>query len=164
MASTDEQLRGWVSQSHDRGTLDIILSCIVTTILCLWTSVCVNVPAPDHAVGDNIWDRWHMICLGVLGPEFVLLNAVGQYCSARASVQEFSLKNLPASENLPKWTMKHAFFADMGGIHLKLDDLDSFPINAKQVHFLVLNSLIPYPDISIATLDDKNKSDILARY
>ena len=105
-----------------------------------------------------------MFCLGLLGPEFILLNTVGQFCSARASVQAF------AASGHEDWTMKHAFFADMGAIHLRVSDAESgqvmkFPINAKQLHFLVVNEYIKYPkEITKDTIRDKNKSDGLARY
>ncbi|KAF2476621.1 uncharacterized protein BDR25DRAFT_252761 [Lindgomyces ingoldianus] len=105
-----------------------------------------------------------MFCLGLLGPEFILLNALEQFCSARASVRAFSTSDHSG------WTMKHAFFADMGGIHLQLpnaqlDEPKSFPINAKQLHFLVTNRYIPFPgNITLDTIRDKNKSDGLARF
>lgn len=150
--------RGWVPQSNDRGTLDIVVSCAITVFLCLWTSVCVNVPAPEHGMWSIFRDRWHMFCLGLLGPDFTLLLAVGQYCSARAGVKLFK------KSNLPNWTMKHSFLADMGGIHLQVANINSFPINAKQLHFLVTNNYIPYPEITTTEINDKNKSDGLARY
>lgn len=157
MAGASEELRAWVKQSHDRGTLDIIFSCIVTTFLCIWTSVCTNAPLPDAGYMDVILDRFYMFCLGSLGPEFVLVLAAGQYYNARASVKTF------ASAGHPNWTMKHAFFADMGGVHLKIRDLKSFPINSCQIHFLVSKGLMEYPLIEAKAIDDKNKSDVLAR-
>lgn len=98
-----------------------------------------------------------MFCLGLLGPEFILLLAVGQYCSARASLKMFKAAKIKG------WTMKHGFFADMGGIHLQVPDLKSFPINAKQLHFMVTHEYIPQPEITTTTINDKNKSDGLAR-
>ena len=156
-------IRGWVRQSNDRGSLDIIVSCGITVFLCIWTSICVNVPAPTRGLWDIFRDRWHMFCLGLLGPEFILLNALGQSCSARASVRAF------AASDHSGWTIKHAFFADMGGIHLRLpnaqlDEPKSFPINAKQLHFLITNGFIPFPsNITQDTIRDKNKSDGFAR-
>ncbi|KAF2691052.1 hypothetical protein K458DRAFT_438759 [Lentithecium fluviatile CBS 122367] len=152
-----EGTRGWVRQSNDRGTLDIIISCCITIFLCIWTSVCVNVPAPEHGMWSMLRDRWHMFCLGLLGPEFILLCAVGQYCSARASFHAF------ARTKHEGWTMKHAFFADMGGIHLQFQDVRSFPVNAKQLHFLVASGYISYPKITTNDINDKNKADGLAR-
>lgn len=59
--------------------------------------------------------------------------------------------------------MSHAFFADMGGIHLRCLDLPAFPINT--VHFLWLleNGHIEYPALAETTIRDKNKADTLAR-
>jgi hypothetical protein len=100
-----------------------------------------------------------MFCLGALGPDFVLLLAVGQYCSARASVKAF------ATSKIKGWTMKHAFFADMGGIHLLLPSVGrSFPINAKQLHFMVSNGYVPFPEgITEDIINDRNKYDGLSR-
>ncbi|KAF2651426.1 hypothetical protein K491DRAFT_606887 [Lophiostoma macrostomum CBS 122681] len=152
-----EQFRGWVPQSNDRGTLDIIISCGATIFLCIWTSVCVNVPHPADGAWAIFRDRCYMFILGAIGPEAVYLLAIGQWCSARASVRAFSRSRYPG------WTMKHAFFADMGAIHLKVEEMDSFPVNAKQLHFLVINKYIPYPHIPREVIDDKNKYDGLAR-
>jgi hypothetical protein len=149
--------RGWVSQSNDRGTLDIVVSCSITIFLCIWTSVCVNVPSPEHGVWAIFRDRWHMFCLGLLGPEFIVLLAIGQYCSAKASVRQFKAKH-------KDWTAKHGFFADMGGIHLQVQNLKSFPITAKQLYFLAERDFITYPYITKTMINDKNKSDGLARY
>ncbi|KAF1956465.1 hypothetical protein CC80DRAFT_471860 [Byssothecium circinans] len=149
--------RGWVRQSNDRGTLDIIVSCSVTIFLCIWTSVCVNVPAPERGIWALLRSRWYLFCLGIVGPEFALLGSVGQYCSARRSVLAF------AGTKHAGWTMKHAFFADMGGIHLRFPDAPSFPVNAKQLHFLVTHGYIAYPNISTSEINDRNKADGLAR-
>jgi hypothetical protein len=167
--SSHVELRGWVSQPQGRGTLDILVSCGITIFLCIWTSVCVNVPAPGHGPWDIFLDRWHMFCLGLLGPEFVLLLAVGQYCLARSSWTLLQKENLPddvrkkLKPDLPEWTMKHSFFADMGGILLESPEFPSFPINAKQLHYLIVKGYIPFPVITEETINDKNKADGLTR-
>ncbi|KAL7775272.1 hypothetical protein CFE70_006190 [Pyrenophora teres f. teres 0-1] len=148
--------RGWVGQSDDRGTLDIVVSSSITIFLCIWTTVCVNVPSPEHGVWAIFRDRWHMFCLGLLGPEFTVLLAIGQYCSARASVRQFKAK-------YNNWTVKHGFFADMGGVHLQVENLKSFPITSKQLYFLAEHDFISYPHITTTMINDKNKSDGLAR-
>jgi hypothetical protein len=52
----------------------------------------------------------------------------------------------------------------MGGFLLKADDYDSpFPIDAEQLHYLVVKGFVDYPEISKEDIDDKNKSDGLAR-
>lgn len=65
-------------------------------------------PFPDHIRWDLFCDKWHMFCLSLLGPEFIFMLALGQYVSARASVQAFH------TLDHKDWTLKHAFYADMG--------------------------------------------------
>lgn len=40
----------------------------------------------------------------------------------------------------------------------------TFPIDARQVHYLFSHGYIDYPDIPSSCIADKNKSDGLARY
>ena len=78
---------GWVPQVDGRGTLDIILSSGLTIFLCIWTSVCVNVPPINASRWARLWDKTCFALLGILGPDFVLMIAIGQWYSARYSVQ-----------------------------------------------------------------------------
>ena len=62
------------------------------------------------------------------------------------------------------WTMKRAFFADMGGFLLESPDEPLFPINSHQLLYLVNKGYISPPNYDEAAIDDKNKHDGLARY
>ena len=59
--------------------------------------------------------------------------------------------------------MKHAFFADMGGFLLQTTDEVPFPIDAKQLYYLLANDYLEYPSIDLVEIDDKNKTDGFAR-
>lgn len=63
--------------------------------------------------------------------------------------------------------MTHAFFADMGGIVLHSADWVPFPVDAKQLYYLVHKEYLPYSAISKAVtkdqIKDKNKADTLLR-
>lgn len=62
--------------------------------------------------------------------------------------------------------MRLAFFADMGGfvLHTKSTDGDiKFPLNAKQLHWLVVNGHIDYPQTTADEIWDKSKQDRLTR-
>lgn len=158
-ATAADGTRTWVPLSNDRGTLDIVISCAITTFLCIWTCVCVNVPAPGKASWDNFVDRWHMFCLGMLGPEFVLLLAMGQYYSAESSRVMFK-RSHPDQD----WTLRHSYFADMGAIHIKFPNWKSFPVNGKQLHLLIAQHHIDFPSwITLDVIKDKNKRDGLSR-
>jgi hypothetical protein len=52
----------------------------------------------------------------------------------------------------------------MGGIHLQVENLKSFPITSKQLYFLAEHDFIAYPDdITTTMINNKNKSDGLRR-
>lgn len=61
------------------------------------------------------------------------------------------------------WTMCHAFFADMGGVHLKCLDFPAFPVNSHQLGNLIEHDHIEYPDIDAKAIWDKNRADTFAR-
>lgn len=160
MLAGNETLSGWTASPQGRGTFDIVLTCILTIILCCWTTVCPNVPALTDGRWAQFCDKFDLACIGLLGPEFLLGIALGQRSSASRSVQKF--KQLKGK--YPPWTLTHAFFADMGGFVLEAPDL-SFPIplDAEQIFYLVENKYIDYPAIDEEEIRDKNKADGLAR-
>lgn len=54
----------------------------------------------------------------------------------------------------------------MGGFSLKVPDFVEFPLNAKQVHYLVTHNYIPYSAVALPkhVLDEKNKGDGVVRF
>lgn len=93
----------------------------------------------------------------VVGPELVLSVAIGQYASARRSVKRF--KKL----GHPEWTLRHAFFADMGGILLQPMESKAFLVNSRQLAYLVQGGYVRYPEISEAEIWDKSKADTMTK-
>lgn len=84
--SNNATIYGWVSSGNDRGTMDIIWDCLVTIGLCCWTAVCVNVPTKREKHWVGLLNKLGLACLGMLGPDFLLLLAYSQWRSAKASV------------------------------------------------------------------------------
>ena len=121
--------------------------------LCSWSVLYLNVPGPgDSKVGIFVRKLWNtLLCL--LGPEFSMLIALGQWQSASESVAEFHASGYHG------WTINHAFFADMGGFLLHSPDYKPFPVNAKQIHYLVGQDYITFPSLDKRSIVDKNKSD-----
>lgn len=73
-------------------------------------------------------------------------------------------KECPPSQLNTKWTLRHAFFVDMGVIHLKSPDfLEGFPINAKQLHYLAIHNHIDFPNMEEMDISDRNSVDTLSR-
>ena len=150
-------MQSWVDSPNHRGTIDIIWSCITTLAICCWVMLHLNVPAQN----DDLWTlflrkaRW--LLLALLAPELVMLFACGQWASAQRSVADMH------SLGHKSWTMIHAFYADMGGFLLHSPDCTSFPVTAKQVHYLVQQRYLPMPKITKKEIWDKSKADMFAK-
>lgn len=176
---------GWISQPDGRGTIDILQSCALTTFLCAWSVLFLNIAAER----ENRWDffrnkiRWMGFVL--FFPEVLTAIGAEQWRSARQSVEDFSQlqkewelashssktpenfsqirSNLSRIKSYP-WTMRHAFYADMGGLRLDCPDFTSFPIDSQQTVYLIRNGYLDYPNIKERAIWDKNKADGFARF
>ena len=88
---------GWVSDPAGRGTFSLIISCLLTLGLCVWSAMHLNVPPPNephiHTWLRNL--KWGAI--GVFAPELILFAAWRQYSSAK-SLQIQVNKQLDAME------------------------------------------------------------------
>ncbi|KAK3342075.1 hypothetical protein B0T25DRAFT_626451 [Lasiosphaeria hispida] len=121
--------------------------------------------SPDtRGTGDIIWSclltiflcTWTSICVNV--PP---LNSTAwdQLTAAKRSIQDF------ADIGHLGWTLRHGFFADMGGFVLHPTDFVPFPINVNQLHYLVAHGYIDYSTIhlSLGEINDRNKFDSMSR-
>ncbi|KAL8951766.1 MAG: hypothetical protein Q9222_002287 [Ikaeria aurantiellina] len=99
--------------------------------------------------------RW--MVQAIMAPEFVLAFATGQKVDARRSVELF--KDLDLPPHAPKWTIRHAFYANMGGFVLQPRDSTAFPINSKQLHWLIKRGYVEYPTMTAEEVWDKSKAD-----
>ena len=86
----------WVPGQGYRGTMEILTSCILTIVACIYTVIHLNVPTKN-----GTWPRlvqkikWTMT--GLLAPELVLYTACSQFFEARKLVKE--LKELQQERN-----------------------------------------------------------------
>ncbi|EAU32328.1 predicted protein [Aspergillus terreus NIH2624] len=160
--ATDIPIHGWVSSGKDRGSIDILWSCCVTIVLCCWVSVYPNVGSPTDKWYHSFIDKFNLFCISILGPDFLFGIAFGQFSSARRSMKLFNEdKRL---EHGFRWTYTYAFFVDMGGIHLTSPDFpQGFPINAQQLHYLIMHNHVDPPDMEAMDISERNSADTLSR-
>ncbi|KAJ4374814.1 hypothetical protein N0V83_001891 [Neocucurbitaria cava] len=118
--------------------------------------LCLNVPAPSDTYLRLVGRRVLWMLLGIIGPEFVLIYAAGQWSRAKWSVKEFK-------DEHPDWHMRHAFFADMGGFMLHTQEGQSWPVNATQLRWLVRHEYVEYPKISKREVWDRSKQDTFTK-
>ena len=153
----DRVLRGWEDSPNQRGTLDIIWSCITTLAICCWVMLHLNVPAKTDTYWTLVLRRSRWLMFALLSPELVMLFACGQWASAQRSVADMH------SSGYKSWTIVHAFYADMGGFLLHPPDCTSFPITAKQLHYLIQQRYLSIPKITKKEIWDKSKADVFAK-
>ncbi|KAL9618505.1 MAG: hypothetical protein Q9160_006761 [Pyrenula sp. 1 TL-2023] len=154
---TDERIHGWVDQPNYRGTLDIIWLCLSTTFIATYTVLCLNVPSRGEPWLQVQGRRILWMLVSIAGPEFTLTAAAGQWKTAKVSVELFS------KAGYKSWTVRHGFFADMGGFELRSADFVPFRITSRHLYYLVSKGYIQYPNISLDDIRDKSKQDNIAK-
>ena len=176
--------RGWISQPDGRGPLDILQSCLLTISLCSWSVLFLNIQAVRENRLGFFTNKARWMLFTIFFPEVLTAIAAEQWRSACQSVEDFSqlrkqwelaLQSPQTSGNLFRlkdnlsrfkcapWTMRHAFFADMGGLLLDCPDYTPFPIDGHQLVYMVENNFLKYPDVKEQVIWDKNKADGFAR-
>lgn len=148
---------GWLEQANHRGKFDIIWTCTFTIFISTYTILCLNIPAPDDTWWTVTRRRLMWMGLGIMGPEIVLTYAAGQWSRAHYSLDAFH------ATGYGKWTLRHAFFADIGGFQLCISGRPPFPVNAKQLHWLIINGHVEYPSIITQEIRDRSKQDSVAK-
>lgn len=151
------QVAGWVSGPNSRGTIGIIWSSFITIFLCTWTAICLNIPHTDDTQLKILYRKAKWMFWAIVGPELVLAVAIGQFASARRSVKRFH--NL----GIHNWTLRHGFFADMGGILLQTKDFAPFLVNSRQLAYLVEKKYLECPKITEDEIWDKSKADTVSK-
>lgn len=112
--------------------------------------------------------------VGLLGPEFLLAIALGQFSSARRSVRvafssstNFCVRRETddtcrnsGQTRLPKvcnGTLHTLFFTDIGAMSLTSPDYpEGFPTNAEQFHYLVKYGHVDFPDMEPMKIGERN--------
>ena len=81
---------GYVSEPNVRGTTSLVVSCILTLILCVWSALHLNVPEQDSSRVFHIIQVIRWIITGVYAPELVVFTAWRQWASARLLGKQIS--------------------------------------------------------------------------
>lgn len=87
-ADAHRELTGWYQAPNFRGTWDLIVSCVLTLTICVWSALHLNVPCEDSRMADRARRRLRWILLGIFIPELVVATAFGQYLAARWLMRE----------------------------------------------------------------------------
>lgn len=59
----------WVEAPSFRGTTDILYSCVITLIACIYTALHLNIPPPKS---NLVWQKVKWVFSALIAPEIVL--------------------------------------------------------------------------------------------
>ena len=91
---------GWRGDPNGRGTMTLLISCLATLSLCVYSSIHLNVPRYGER-RVKYWLRFgRWLLTGIFAPELVVFTAWRQYSSARVLQQKIvgNLKNVAIRE------------------------------------------------------------------
>jgi hypothetical protein len=158
VTSVDDLAHGWVHQCDGQGTLDIMQSCSITIFLCSWSVLCLNIPEERESSRlGYLKNKLQWMLFALVFPEVITAIGAEQWASALQCVEDL------ARLGYRQWTIRHAFFANMGGFMLESPDFPRFPIDGQLLGYLVEKKYIPFPEVAEKTIWDKNKADGFAR-
>ena len=163
---------GFVGDPNGRGTSSLVISCLLTLILCVWSALHLNVPSQVETHVSRLLVNARWVIIGIYAPELVVFTAWRQWSSAKIlanlvrNLQVHDEKMLASNE----WTMTHSFFACTGGFAFQLDNGETFlpadcpkrlTITARGMALLAKCGHLP--DIPRAEIVDKSKANDLAK-
>ncbi|KUJ09966.1 uncharacterized protein LY89DRAFT_760740 [Mollisia scopiformis] len=183
---------GWVSDPNGRGTSSLIISCLLTLGLCVWSALHLNIPAKDASRREYWLRRAKWSLCGVLIPELVILLAWRQRTSAgrltneinkvfsdleqqyTSSKDALNSRIRGAVQRKHPWTNVHSFYAGAGGFVIELEQSQGgfgFEPFLSGPHRLTLTAhgvlLLAecglLPDFNESEIKDKSKQDSLAK-
>ncbi len=174
----------YIGDPNGRGTLSLIISCVLTLILCVWSALHLNVPSSSQTPLASLIAQFRWIVTGVYAPELVVFTAWRQWSSAKILSnlveRQGQFKKQPydvwdegavaAEKSSHKWTMTHSFFASIGGFAFEIaEERDQYlPSGCKRLTLTargvaLLASCGHLPNVSKADITDKSKANNVAK-
>ncbi|KAF9008032.1 hypothetical protein BDQ17DRAFT_1237362 [Cyathus striatus] len=140
---------------NHRSMMDIVWGCMSTIFLCTWSSVHMNIPAPNEESWKILWRRLKTMYWTLVAPELVMFFAFRQWKGANTLLKRHK-------EPDREWTIKHAHFLQMGGFQYR-DSHRTTVLYPKQFLGLLKNGEIAFPKISAEDIADKSKANGLSK-
>ncbi|KAK4179561.1 hypothetical protein QBC36DRAFT_179794 [Triangularia setosa] len=84
-APSIESTVGWVDSPSKRGTSQLVLGCLVTTLASTWAVLHLNIPSLKDRWHDKLVRKAKWMVLTVLFPEFILAKAI---CDLRHAISD----------------------------------------------------------------------------
>ncbi|KAI9868524.1 MAG: hypothetical protein M1813_005968 [Trichoglossum hirsutum] len=159
--------QGWVPSPNQRGTADILWSCLFTVFVCCWTVVHPNIAPPGSSSSYRFLDRLTWLLIAAIAPEIIVYAAFVEFSAARETTLSL-IKNEGIGQ---RWSIAHSFYAQMGGFHLKCpgggaeaQQRKTGYVDANTIELLIRQGhLGVYDLVRREDIEDKGKADIFIK-
>ena len=90
----------FIKDPDGRGTISLVMSCLLTLLLCVWQALHLNVPRRGETAWEKIVTNILWITVGIYAPELVVFTAWRQWSSSKllSKVVEDQLKKEEGSD------------------------------------------------------------------
>ena len=168
-----DRITHFVSEPAGRGTLGLVWSAFVTIFLCAFTIQRLNITDPPPNELKAFYRKLLWMGITLVAPEFTALVAFDQWRNARKVQDMHDL-------GMTWWKPVHGFYADMGGICIKLtstphflakqtgttfipEDGTKYTMRTKDIRTLTEKGVLQLPKIPKENILDKSKTDNFAK-
>ncbi|KAF8856757.1 hypothetical protein BDZ45DRAFT_593776 [Acephala macrosclerotiorum] len=171
----------WRPESRTRGSFNILSTCLITLVSCVWTAVHLNLPKHEDSNDSDsdlplrqrirrwftsrqfLWRKCAWVVLGLLTPEMVTLFSP-------VMIPPFlALECYQLKDDLD-WQKIHAYYGTMGGFAFHVGTDAGLPFEGRMtitpagLRFLATYAPELIPRITPAEIEDKSKADGLAKF
>ncbi|EIW83532.1 hypothetical protein CONPUDRAFT_53237 [Coniophora puteana RWD-64-598 SS2] len=156
ISSSPEDYSNFIS---DRSTWDIISSCLLTLLACVYTAVHPNIPSPDDEQLCVFVRQAGIMTLAMIAPELIVVWAIRQWVSAYWLTEQIRI--MQAMDE--SWTLTHSFFAFMGGFMVYHDGKPYATITPYILLREIANGTIKLPNLTEDEVKDCSKGDWISK-
>jgi hypothetical protein len=176
-ADGNDSTIGWAPNPDGRGTSSLIISCVVTLTLCVWSALHLNVPTRPTTKSRLALEKTKWVLYGIFAPELVVATAASQYITVRWLKREIerdaAFRRSKDPSNPPEaWSTAQCFYAVMGGFVTHVpwigaetagggEDGHRAALTASALRLLSFVGRLPR--IPESQIQDKSKADWMAK-
>lgn len=140
---------GWQASPTDRGTFDILQSCVLTLATCVWTILHLDIPSSSSSPSSRFFRKVEWMLLAALAPEYITRVDMDQYLRARYHTKRMRQRN-------PSWSSILSFYIIMGAIDI---DTSGTAIDASRVQDWIDRGQFHLSNLSEEDICDRSKAD-----
>jgi hypothetical protein len=107
-----EKTVGFVQQDNSRDTTSLVISCLVTLAICVYSAIHLNIPSRKEPYYWTLWREFRWCLVGLFAPELALYTAWRQRASAKQLCD--GIKDLPADSVYEKSAPKQDYLEKVG--------------------------------------------------